>query len=106
MREIKENDLKKLLNSNEYITLKNFDFVEYDRLIRNKKRLFFKDEYSFQDYKKSMLKGIAKGKYNLPVLVYKNNKLFIKDGYVRLLTCKLLGIDPVIDIIQDEMVNV
>lgn len=100
MKEISENELKRKLNNDDYKNLKPFDFFEYDRMVRKSKRHLFQTERDFQEYKKSMMDGIAKGNYNLPILERINNFLSIKDGYVRLITCKLLGIDPVIEVID------
>ena len=100
MVEFSENELKRQLDNSDYKNLKTFDFFEYDRLLRKRKRSSFESETAYQEYKKSMLDGVSKGKYNLPILQKYKNILSIKDGYVRLLTCKLLGIDPVIEIVD------
>lgn len=101
--EVTENHLKNILNNKTYKKLNTFDFSEYDALLRDRKRKTFSSETEFLAYKREMLSGIKKGDYDKPTIQINNNG-FAKciDGFCRLLTCKVLGIDAVVNIVLSE----
>lgn len=101
--EVTENKLKKILDNTRYRLLKTFDFQHYDVMLRFLKRKLFKTDKEFLEYKKSMLKGVSSGKYDAPqILVSACGKVECTDGEVRLLTAKVLGLDPVVEITYEK----
>jgi hypothetical protein len=97
--EITENQLKHILNNDNYKKLKSFDFLEYDEILRKLKRHLFDCEKDFKNYKKGMIEGIYSGTYDKPEININDvGEWECVDGEIRLLTLKLLGIDPVIDL--------
>lgn len=102
--EITEKQLENILINPDYKSLKAFDFTTYNELVRERKRHFYATEEDFQAYKKDMMKGVSSGYYDKPVInIDDSGKAECIDGEIRLLTAKVLGIDPVIDVSFTEL---
>lgn len=97
--EITENDFKQMCSHPFYSSLKPFDFEHYDELLKKIKGSFFRTKEDFTNYKKNMLKGVSTGQYDKPkIQINAKGMAICIDGLVRLLTMKVLGIDPVVEI--------
>lgn len=77
--------------------MKTFDFLSFDRILRERKRDQFKTEQEFQDYKKEILNSTKNGTCDLPRISVKGKRWNILDGKIRLLAFKVLGINPVVE---------
>jgi hypothetical protein len=105
--EITENFLRKILNYQPYKELKMFDFHYYDELLKKLKGHIFEKEEDFKKYKMSMINGVKLGVYDKPKLkIKKDGSVVCVDGLVRLLTSKVLGIDPVVELSTEENSNI
>ena len=90
--EITENHLKQILNNKKYNKLNVFDFNEFDKLLRDRKRKEFDNETEFLTYKREMIEGVKAGLYDKPQInINKDGVAKCVDGFCRLLTMKVLG---------------
>lgn len=95
--------LNNLLIDENFKKLQSFDFPHYEQLLRLLSGHKFEIEKEFIEYKKKMLHGITKGNYPPPILQEIINGNFVcLDGRVRLLTFKVLGIDPYVEVIYEN----
>lgn len=84
-----------------------FDFQQYDEILKELKGFDFKTEAKFKEYKRLMLEGVKSGKYDRPIIeVKKDGSVICIDGLARLLTAKVLGIDPVVELLMEDGSNV
>lgn len=93
-------DVQNQLNiiDNDYNRLKPFDFYQFEKILKQIKQ--FKTTKDFEDYRKNILNCVKYGSCE-PIKLTKNHfgDFKIIDGKVRLLAHKLLGIEPIFEII-------
>jgi hypothetical protein len=84
----------------DYNALKPFDFTQFEKTLKRLKQKQFKNTEDFEKYRKMILNCVKDGDCE-PIKLSKNHfgELKIIDGKVRLLAHKLLGIEPIFEII-------
>lgn len=93
-----QTDLK--IIDNDYNDLNPFDFYKFEKILKKLKSKQFKTMQEFENYRKNILNCVKNGDCE-PIKLSKNyfGEMKIIDGKARLLAHKLLGIDPIIEII-------
>ena len=104
--EVTEGLLQNILKDTTYKKLTMFDFEHYESIIRKNKRDDFKTEEEFQKYKREMIQQIQVGKYDKPkIKLHVDGAAECIEGKMQLFTLKLLGMDPVVEIIGQALVE-
>ena len=85
---------------NDYNDLSPFDFYKFEKILKKLKLKQFKSLQEFENYRKNVLNCVKNGDCE-PIKLSKNHfgELKIIDGKIRLLAHKLLGIEPIFEII-------
>jgi hypothetical protein len=88
------------ITDTDYNDLSPFDFYKFEKILKKLKQKQFKTTEDFENYRKIIINCVKNGDCE-PIKLSKNHfgELKIIDGKVRLLAHKLLGIDPIIEII-------
>lgn len=108
-QEFSEAFLDKNLENSQYASLSFLDFFKFDKLLRQRRTNELKEwsQFDFTEYKKQILAGVTTGSLPPPIILHDiTGKYVLFSGEARLLAFKVLGIRPVVKIVNVEQVLV
>lgn len=106
-KELSESFLDKNLENSQYRALSFLDFQKFDKLLRQRRLsdMISWTEQKFIEYKKAILAGVTNGTLPPPIILHDlSGKYILFSGEARMLAFKVLGIRPLVKIIEIDQV--